>query len=404
MGTNPFFRYCVTAVAATALTVCAAPLTVRAENPPLPEVRIETATDLGVVTPPRGILGRDGGYSVRYGDTSFWIYGDTLIRGRQGQEPGLISNSWSWTEDLCAADGIDGMAHALDDAKSPMPIFPLTDDEQAFNRAHQPARCTQEPCGTRWALWPGALVADPARGRLLAFYEKVLVGSKPFDFQIAGHAVAVWSDIRNPVHRPVFREGEKDSSLMFAAGEPGFGSGALTIDEMLFAFGCDREGMEKPCRLARVPLKTVLERKTWRFYSGPNAWTADIEKSTTVFSGNDILSVSYNGYLRRFLAVYARPMGRSVMVRTAPAPRGPWSAPAVAFEAKPPASETGWIYDALEHPEYAEEEGRRIFITYSRQTGPESFEQRLVAVRISRPGTPRLPATKAIEKGQKDLP
>lgn len=382
MGTNRFFRHIVAAVAALALTACAASLTVRADNPPLPEVRIETATDLGVVTPPRGILGRDGGYSARYGNTSFWIYGDTLIRGREGQGTGLIANSGSWTEDLHAADGIDGMAHARDDAAFPIPIVPFTDDEQAFNRTHQPARCFREPCGTRWALWPGALVADPARGRLLAFYEKVLVGSKPLDFQIAGHAIAVWTDTENPAYRPVLRSGKEEATLMFREGEPGFGSGAVVADGSLFVFGCDREGTEKPCRLARVPLEMALDREKWRFYSDQGAWTADIQKSAPVFFGNDILSVSYNPYLGRFLAVYAQPMSRSVMLRTAQAPQGPWSAPAVAFDAKPPASETGWIYDALEHPEYAEEEGRRIFVTYSRQTGPESFEQRLVSLRL----------------------
>ena len=384
MEKNPLIRRFVTAVVTIALAACAASLTVRAENPPLPDVGIETATDLGVVAPPRGILGRDGGYSARYGNTSVWIYGDTLICGKKGQRAGLIANSGSWTEDLRAADGIDGMAHVRGEAKFPMPIFPFTDDEQAFNRAHRPVRCAREPCGTRWALWPGALVADPARGRLLAFYEKVLVGSNPFDFRIAGHAIAVWTDTGNPASRPVLRSGKKEPTLMFREGEPGFGSGAVVADGSLFVFGCDRDGMEKPCRLARVPLETALDRNRWRFYSDRGAWTADIQRSAPVFRGNDILSVSYNPYLQRFLAVYARPMSRSVMVRTARAPQGPWSAAAVAFEAKPPASETGWIYDALEHPEYAAEGGGVIFITYSRQTGPERFESRLVSVRLER--------------------
>jgi hypothetical protein len=44
-------------------------------------------------------------------------------------------------------------------------ILTLTAAEQAFNNVHQGNPCQQQPCGARWALWPGAIVADTARNR-----------------------------------------------------------------------------------------------------------------------------------------------------------------------------------------------------------------------------------------------
>jgi hypothetical protein len=39
------------------------------------------------------------------------------------------------------------------------------------------------------------------------------------------------------------------------------------------------------------------------------------------------LSISYNSYLRRFVAVYGEPLANHVVLRTSPQPHGPWSAP-----------------------------------------------------------------------------
>lgn len=95
-----------------------------------------------------------------------------------------------------------------------------------------------------------------------------------------------------------------------------------------------------------------------------------------------MISVSYNAYLNKFLAVYSQPMSTGVMLRTAKNLEGPWSQPLKAFDAMPPANTIGWIYDAMEHPEYARDNGRMIYITYSRQTGPLTFEMRLVSVKF----------------------
>jgi Domain of unknown function (DUF4185) len=356
----------------------------RAPEAPSPEVRVETVKDLGAIHPPPGIRGRDGGYSARYDGESIWVYGDTLYDGKGG----MVSNSWSRTGDLDAGDGIDGFKASAGAGGAPAALLPFTDKERAFNRNHLTEECKKPPCGSRWALWPGALVPDPVRNRLLVFYEKIRVKSGFLNFETAGHSVAVWQAKGSPATRPVFNREKNHPTLMFGAGEPGFGSAAIVSGSQLFIFGCDLEGGGKPCRLARVPLDRVLDRTAWLFFTEDSRWQKEIDNSAPVFAGNDIMSVSFNPYLGRYLAVYSRPLGRAVMFRTAPAPEGPWSAPLYAFDALAPANETGWIYDAQEHPAYARDGGRRIFITYSRQTGPDSFEMRLVSLKLVKIHTP----------------
>lgn len=72
------------------------------------------------------------------------------------------------------------------------------------------------------------------------------------------------------------------------------------------------------------------------------------------------------------------------MLRIAQKIEGPWSEPVLVFKAKRPESDLGWVYDALEHPEYAVDNGKTIYITYSRQTGLQNFEMRLVSVQLAK--------------------
>jgi hypothetical protein len=153
---------------------------------------------------------------------------------------------------------------------------------------------------------------------------------------------------------------------------------------MLYAFGCDSSGSSKPCRLARVVIKNAFSRKSWEYYSDQDKWQNKIGKCKVIFAGNNIMSVSYNLYLKKLIAIYSRPMSSDVMLRIAQKIEGPWSEPVLVFKAKRPESDLGWVYDALEHPEYAVDNGKTIYITYSRQTGLQNFEMRLVSVQLAK--------------------
>ncbi|MDF1594151.1 MAG: DUF4185 domain-containing protein [Desulfobacterales bacterium] len=311
-----------------------------------------------------------------------WIFGDTIVSQRDHSAPALLSNSCSWTTDQTAGDGITGFRPCQDRQGTPMELFPFTPEEHAFNRDHQAANCPVQPCGARWALWPGAVISDTVDNRLLLFFKKVLVKPGFLNFQTAGHGMAAWRRFDEAPERIRHDPGENRPELMFGKNEPAFGSAAMIVNSMVYVFGCCLDGDAKPCRLARVPLANVADRGAWEFYGASQKWQKEIDDSKVVLEGNDMMSVSYNSHLERYLAVYSQPMGTGVMFRTAKKLEGPWSKPLKAFDAMPPLNAIGWIYDAMEHPEYARDNGRMIYITYSRQTGPLTFEMRLVAVML----------------------
>jgi len=346
------------------------------------DATIEKVSDLGTIETAPIIWGRDGGYSALSQNRSIWIFGDTIVSQSDHSAPTLLSNSCSWTTDRNAGDRITGFRPCHDSPGIPLELFPFTPEEHAFNRDHQAENCSIEPCGARWALWPGAVISDDVDNRLLLFFKKVLVKPGVLNFQTAGHGMAVWRRFDEPPERIRYDQEEKWPELMFGENEPAFGSAAIVMHSVAYVFGCNLEGDSKPCRLARVPLAQVTDRAAWEFYSTSQKWQKEIDGSTVVLNGNDMMSVSYNIYLKRYLAVYSQPMSTDVMLCTAKNLEGPWSKPLKAFDARPPANAIGWIYDAMEHPEYAQEDGRIIYITYSRQTGPLTFEMRLVAVTL----------------------
>lgn len=364
--------------------VCICGKYVSAESEFPAQLNISSVTDLGVIFKSPLIAGRDGGYSVRFNNLSIWFFGDTLLSAKNRPTSQFISSSCSWTEDLDAADGIKNGTDYTDGKGTPIDFFPFTAEENVYNEDHAGKACVIGPCESRWALWPGAAIFDHQGNRLLLFYEKVLVKKGVLNFHIAGHSLAVWKNISRRPERLKFDLIGGHPTLLFGKGEPGFGSAAIAVGPLLYVFGCDSDGAAKPCRLARVPFASITDRTAWEFYNSENKWQKEITAATPVFSGGDMMSVSYLSYLERYIAVYSQPMSTQVMIRTAKHIQGPWSNPLKAFDAKKPVNDIGWIYDALEHPEYARNGGKTIYISYSRQTGPSSFEIRLISVQTEK--------------------
>ncbi len=185
------------------------------ENGPDPEVRILEVADQGILETAPVIRGRDGGYSAVYEDRSVWLYGDTFFNEEDEYGYKLHGNSWSWTDDFDASDGINDFRERGDSVGTPENFFPLTTEEREFNDAHMNENCTQEPCGARWALWPADIIADPERNRMLVFYEKVYSEPGDFNFHGVGCSIAVWNDFYESTERPVFGPGEEYPTLMF---------------------------------------------------------------------------------------------------------------------------------------------------------------------------------------------
>jgi hypothetical protein len=78
-------------------------------NPgPPPALTVASVADLGTIPTNPDILGRDGGYSALFQGYSVWLYGDTFLDSPNADGRGLISDSWSFSTNLNAQDGISG--------------------------------------------------------------------------------------------------------------------------------------------------------------------------------------------------------------------------------------------------------------------------------------------------------
>lgn len=69
---------------------------------------VASVADLGPLQTTPKILGRDGGYSGVFQGKSAWLYGDTFLASQDAENRTLISDSWSFTTDLNAQNGITG--------------------------------------------------------------------------------------------------------------------------------------------------------------------------------------------------------------------------------------------------------------------------------------------------------
>ena len=359
---------------------------------PPPELTVAQVRDLGPIPTNPDILGRDGGYSALFQGYSVWLYGDTFIAKADAQDRTLLSDSWSYTTDLNAQNGIAGFQEKLDSTGAPTMILPETPAEQAFNQAHNVNNCQAQPCGARWALWPSSIVVNPANNSALIFYGVVSAKPGAFNFQGIGTSVATWQNLQATPQRPTLNPPivADHPDLIFTQSEPGFGSAAFVSDGTLYAYGCGvgNNGLDKGCRLGKVDPSSAQNRSAWTFYAGNGNWSSKIGDAISVFTGGPgILSVSWNNYLQQYVAVYSAVFSQNVMIRTSPKPEGPWSGEAVAFIAMQPTG-GGNVYDAHSHSEYDSNGGQTIYVSYSRGTGTFTSEVRLVSLTLQRPTMP----------------
>lgn len=337
-------------VPALALVACAPPA----------EVVVEGVESLGPMPTPPEIVGRDGGVSGRFGGRSVWVYGDTVAT-----EAGTFPNTWrnnsmSWTTDLDSADGLDGFVQPVDSAGAAAEFFPRTADEAAFNAAHLDDGDCADPCGARYAIWGGGPVEDGDRAWLS--YAQVHAEPGDWNFYPVGNSLAVWTDVDAGPQRPEVDSPMDDPTLLFdSAAEGEFGPGLHVSGDTLGMYSCSGGPWgDKQCRLGRAPVDQALVRSAWTFWDG-EGWTDEVAAAAPLFAGSPNLTVDWNPYLGRWVAVYAD--WGTIRLRTAPAPEGPWSREVVVFTPSEPD-----VHHAADHPELAAEDGRILTVSYLADT------------------------------------
>jgi len=202
--------------------------------------------------------------------------------------------------------------------------------------------------------------------------------SPPWEFSRHGTSIAVWTD---PTQPPARLSGGGGSADLFSAEEPAWGSGAVAAGDDLYAYACQCRGFDCPCLVARVPLESALEREAWRFHAGSGRWSSDWRDARPVMEAAPYLTVHWNDHLGSYLAIHAVPGERTIALRTADRPEGPWSEPRLYVVGLAPPPHRYHNAAALAHPEFARDGGRVEYITYFRDTGPFwTGETRLVEI------------------------
>ena len=335
-------------------------------------VTVVDAREVGSLQSSSAIQGRDGGGSGRAFGRVVFAFGDTVLNVPDADGENWHHNSFGFTDDAVAGDGIGPLSEPVDAAGAPRYFIAPTAAEEEFNRAHRGDDCAEAPCGARYAVWPGEPIWDAARERALIFYGLIYAEPGAFNFHGLGQSIAVWSSFESePVRQPTPIWGEDEDA-------PGIG-GVVIADE-LYSFACRQRDLVRPCVLMSAPLDRVLEREAWRFWTGAG-FSRQASDALELFDGAPIMSVQHNAYLGAYTAVYSSPLSDDVVLRTAPELGGPWSEPELLFKANHGASE-GFTYDAVAHADFAEDGGRVIYVTYSQPTGETWFSTRFPVVRV----------------------
>ena len=323
------------------------------------------------------IMGRLGGFSTRLAGRSVWVFSDThmLRAGEHGKN--LRGSTWSWTDDIGADDGFGTFQNGTSWRGRPASLLSYTEEEEAYNEVKRDEECIGVDCGSAYFHRPGALALDPARGRAVIFYETGMARDYPWGVVRHGSSIALWTDPTRPARRV---QVEADSEMLFSAEEPSWGSGAVVAGDDLYAYACQCWGSTCPCLVARAPLATALDRKTWRFHSGKDRWSANWRDAKPVMDGGWQLTVHWNEYLGQYLAIHggagqdddhAVVGAPTIVLRTADRPEGPWSEPRLHIVGRPERwRRREWRQTALGHPEFARDGGRIEYITYHQEKGP----------------------------------
>jgi hypothetical protein len=135
------------------------------------------------------------------------------------------------------------------------------------------------------------------------------------------------------------------------------------------------DGMPMICLAGRVPESKIAQADAYEVWSlderGNGVWSSNLQTGVPVLENvNGELSIGYNAYLRRFLAVYGEPSLNHVVLRTAPAPHGPWSEPVRVLLPTPSAL---YNLNIREHPSLAQNCERRLVISYFAPTNQISI-------------------------------
>ncbi len=347
-----------------------------AANPSL--IKEVAVTPTGVVqNPVAPYLLRDGGASGLLGGRVLWTFGDTIFfrKGDSGED------GFSSTAAYAELSSPTVVSEPIDTKGAPAaPLLQLSNGEKAYNRA------SGDP-NERYALWPASVISESSSTSLILYHRlKVHPGNLNYEHLGTGMArINAGATVAQRLTDELF-VGKENQYLHAHAEHGGF----------LYLYNCkNRAGtLLSDCSVARALKSSALNRAAYRYWDG-SSWAADINSTARVVPGSTSgFSVAFNPYLGAFVSTTSTGFSKSIIIRTAPAPEGPWSESIVAHTAP------GSIYATMQHPELATENGRNIAVSYYLPEENWKGKLQLLRIRLNpRDANPTAPDTSTPANG-----
>lgn len=334
-----------------------------AAEPPDPFPTFTVSSGTALLSQPLstgGVVAQGGNYAVPLPDgRTLWLLNNLWVgeRNPDGQAAvwGIVDGAAAFAPSTSPYAQAGALAHVSDENKWPLPL--LSGDLKEYSQVRK--------------FWPRSGVC--AGGGCHVFYSIMNnYGPEPYDYFRVGQGVAVAENPAGPYVKAL--RGERYS--LWNDIEPAFGSAAWADEDgWVYVYGRSMQAPgEYGAELARARPGDLASREKYSYYSletASGAWTGDLSDASVVLEGlPDEFSVSYNEYLKSYLAVYYDAEGGSVLARRARYPWGPWGEPVRLLAC----GKTDYCYGAKEQPGFAAGDGRKIFITLEKKNAPYLYE------------------------------
>lgn len=305
------------------------------------------------------VIGFGGNYALADGEriclfaNDIWL-GEVIEAEKKSLE-GVVDSSLIAYRSTSPYLMKDGASYLVDENGWPLPL--ITADFKEYSGIRK--------------FWVRAPVRSG--GKYYLFYSIMNnYGRGLYDYFRVGQGVAYSDNISGPYKKA--SAGGRNS--FWNDVEPAFGESVIQdTDGWLYVYGKNPGNpYRKGASLARVKPQNILVRGEYSYYTEDyesRKWTGDITEASVALEGvDDEFSVSYNKYLKKYLAVYFDADSQTVFLKTAPYPWGKWSEP---MKVKACLKDE-FCYSAREHSALSENEGKNIFITLGKKHMPYLYE------------------------------
>jgi hypothetical protein len=327
----------------------------------LPAFSVSSGTPLLAQAVATGVVvGQGGNFAVALPDgRTLWLLNSVMTGerrpGGQAEVWDIVDGAAAFTPSTAPYAQPGALAYVSDENRLPLPLVPA--DQKEYSQARK--------------FWPRSGLCTG--GKCFVFYSVMNnFGRDPYDYFRVGQGVASAAAPAGPYAKAL----NGGNYVLWNDIEPAFGSAVLEdADGWLYVYGRVMAAPgEYGAALARVKPDQLPLRDKYVYYgqdasSGP--WTADIAEAAQVLDGMpDDFTVSYNDFLKSYLAVYLDEASGTVLARQARYPWGPWGAP----EKLLACGKGDYCYGAKEQPAFAAEGGRRVFLTVEKKNEPWLYE------------------------------